>query len=750
MSAPESSSHTHVPALLPALHRLDRLLDAAVKSMQAAQPPGLSAFRGLFIDREQVDRLLSLEPAATQFSGLHELMEENTDEPEMEVSPLTWLARSFGLSSFEAEVILLAVAPEVDLRYEKIYSYLQDDITRKRPTVELALNLLCSSVEEKLARRAGFSPSGTLVRNRLLQLVPDPNQVEPSSLAHYLKLDDQIKHLLLGQPGLDERLSSFCQLIEPTLNWNDLALTPEIKQAVLQLAQESKSSGKALRLYFQGNGAPEKREAAEALAGALGRSLLTARIDRVPEGSNNAASWNLAVREAQLQDAILFISSLDDYRGTDAAARRRDLLDSVGAHTGITILAGTPAWEPHSVAAFSVIPVDFEIPDFKERCARWDSELAKSGASLAARDLDLLAGRFQLMPLQITQAVSAAQANARWRRARAGTVAESASSLSSSSSSGQATLPVSLDELCAAARAQCGHELIGLARKIEPRYGWDDLVLPPDTKAQLQEICQHAEYRPVVYGQWGFDRKLSLGKGLNVLFAGPPGTGKTMGAEVIAHELRLDLYRIDLSQIVSKYIGETEKNLDRIFTAAENSNAILFFDEADALFGKRSEVRDSHDRYANIEISYLLQKMEEYVGISVLGTNLRQNLDEAFVRRLQAIVEFPFPDEEYRRRIWESVFPKETPLGTDVRFDLLAHEVRLAGGNIKNIALAASFCAAANRGIVTLSHLVHAAGREHQKLARSWNPAELVKLANLSHENNEQGSGETRTRTGLS
>jgi SpoVK/Ycf46/Vps4 family AAA+-type ATPase len=289
-----------------------------------------------------------------------------------------------------------------------------------------------------------------------------------------------------------------------------------------------------------------------------------------------------------------------------------------------------------------------------------------------------------------------------------------------------------------------------LARKIEPRYGWDDLVLPPDTKAQLQEICQHAEYRPVVYGQWGFDRKLSLGKGLNVLFAGPPGTGKTMGAEVIAHELRLDLYRIDLSQIVSKYIGETEKNLDRIFTAAENSNAILFFDEADALFGKRSEVRDSHDRYANIEISYLLQKMEEYVGISILATNLRQNLDEAFVRRLQAIVEFPFPDEEYRRHIWESVFPKETPLGADVRFDLLAHEVRLAGGNIKNIALAASFCAAANRGIVTLSHLVHAAGREHQKLARSWNPAELVKLANLSHENGEQASGEMRTRTGLS
>jgi SpoVK/Ycf46/Vps4 family AAA+-type ATPase len=193
---------------------------------------------------------------------------------------------------------------------------------------------------------------------------------------------------------------------------------------------------------------------------------------------------------------------------------------------------------------------------------------------------------------------------------------------------------------------------------------------------------------------------------------------------VIARELQLDLYRIDLSQIVSKYIGETEKNLNRIFNVAENSNGILFFDEADALFGKRSEVRDSHDRYANIEISYLLQKMEEYGGVSILASNLRQNLDDAFVRRLQFIVEFPFPDEEYRKQIWENVFPRETPLGEDVNFAVLAHDVRLAGGSIKNMALAASFYAAAAGDCVRMGHLIHAVHREHQKLGRSWSSSE--------------------------
>jgi hypothetical protein len=713
-----SAAGALLASLLPALHRLDGLLESALREFQAsAGGQSASSFQGLFVSYEQVAGLLSREPGQAQFCLVQHPEDAVISNPDG--SPLTWLIESFGLSGFDADVTLLALAPEIDLRYEKIYSYLQDDVTRKRPTVDLALNLLCSSAEDKMKYRANFSSDAPLIRNRLVQLVHDSNQNEPSSLAYFLRIDDQVRRLLLGQKGLDERLASFCRMIQPAITWSDLCLNADIKQALPRVAVEAAAARRPLRLFFQGCAKPEMQEAAEGIAELLGVNLLSVGIDRIQENQNLDLLWSLVVREAQLNRSVLFVSDLDDIHGSNAAARKRDLLHAVAEHQGITILSGRSSTEAQSIAPFGMIPVDFQIPEYHERCDRWEHELSKLGSPLGLRELEMVAGRFRLTPLKISRAVTTAQLCADWRRAKScaqGDCPDSPPSLS-------------LADLCAAARSQCGTELASLAPKIEPHNGWSDLILPPDLKAQLCEICSQAESRSIVYEKWGFDRKLSLGKGLNVLFTGPPGTGKTMAAEVIAHELGLDLYRIDLSQVVSKYIGETEKNLDRIFTAAEDSNAILFFDEADALFGKRSEVRDAHDRYANIEISYLLQKMEEYQGISFLATNLRQNIDEAFVRRLQAIVEFPFPDEEYRRLIWQSVFPSEAPLGEDVQFDLLAREVRLAGGNIKNMALAASFFAAADEGVIHLSHLVHAAYREHQKLSRSWNPSELLRSA---------------------
>ena len=242
--------------------------------------------------------------------------------------------------------------------------------------------------------------------------------------------------------------------------------------------------------------------------------------------------------------------------------------------------------------------------------------------------------------------------------------------------------------------------------------------MPEDQKEQLREICGYFMNMSVVYEEWGFQRKTSLGKGLNILFAGPSGTGKTMASEIMAGELGLDIYKIDLSSIVSKYIGETEKNLDRIFQEAQDSNAILFFDEADAVFGKRSEVRDAHDRYANIEVSYLLQKMEEYQGIVILATNFRKNIDDAFVRRLHFAVEFPFPEEKYRLQIWQRVSPVEAPQSDSLNLHFLARQFKLSGGNIKNIAVASAFLAAQDEAPIGMDQIVRAAKREYQKMGK--------------------------------
>jgi SpoVK/Ycf46/Vps4 family AAA+-type ATPase len=426
-----------------------------------------------------------------------------------------------------------------------------------------------------------------------------------------------------------------------------------------------------------------------------------------------AGLFRLALNEARFGEAIPYLDGFDSLMRNEHAVAYRSLLEALGEFEGLSVLSGERGLNAESHAALKLVTVPFAPPDFGERRAFWLECLAAESVRLGESDVDALAARLRLSRLQISGAVRDARMRARLRAA------------APASSPAECTEPQpTARELFAAARAQSRHELSALASKIEPKYGWDDIQLPEDQLEQLREICAQAESRHVVYGEWGFGRKMAAGRGVVALFTGPPGTGKTMAAEVVAGELGLDLFKIDLSQIVSKYIGETEKNLDRIFREARSSNAVLFFDEADALFGKRSEVKDAHDRYANIEIGYLLQKIEEFDGVAVLATNLRQNMDEAFVRRMRVIVEFPFPDEEYRRRIWCSVFPAEAPLGDDVEFGALARAIRLSGGHIKNIALASAFYAASDGRVIRAHHLMRAARREYQKLGRKLSEAD--------------------------
>lgn len=710
--------------LLPALQQLDQILDQAMATAQSiyGTEPGADAYRGLYVSQNDVEQSLARELGTPLFPICEDELEEFLRDSIDGSLRLSWLKYQFNLSDFDIFLVLIALTPELDLRYERTYAYLQDNVTRKRPTIDLALNLLCALSAEKIARRAHFAADAPLIQQGLLELIPDPNHVQPSFLAHFIKLDEQLVRLLLGQEGLDPRLLPFCQLIQPSDLLEQPWLNPSIQQGLLTLATQAREVDQPLQLYFYGPRGVGKRQTAEVLAYQLESSLLTVDLAQADLKLDFAQVLSLLLREAYFQNAILYLNGVDSLYSSERTIQYQQLLTALAEHRGITILAGERQWLSTSAVTINVrtniMPIHFAMLDFEQRRTCWETSLGAAGIQLDNLDLDALADRFRLTPGQITDSVTVAQRWVNWQAATQLIDQE------------QKPLQPTLNDLFAAARAQSDCDLSNLVRKIEPNYSWKDIVLPPDQQAQLREICDQVQYRHIVYRRWGFSRKLSLGKGLTVLFSGPPGTGKTMAAEVIANELRLDLYKIDLSQVVSKYIGETEKNLDRIFRAAETANAILFFDEADALFGRRSEVKDAHDRYANIEIGYLLQKMEEYEGIAILATNLRQNMDEAFVRRIQAIVEFPFPNQEYRQQIWSVIFPDEAPLSETVDFAALGRYINLSGGNIKNIALLTAFYAAEANEPIQMQHFMQAARREYQKLGRIWNEAEWNESVN--------------------
>ncbi|MFO7684163.1 MAG: AAA family ATPase [Chloroflexota bacterium] len=697
--------------LLPALIRLDKLLEDACQTAELVTPTaGEDRFRGLYINQAEIAHLLSQPPGQPHLWS-HNGHGATHNTPELPPhSPIAWLSRTFNLTPFDCDVLLLALAPEIDRRYERIYAYLQDHVARKRPSVDLALNLLCPDAVQRLEQRQRFAPAAPLRRHGLLQLLPERDSEQPSLLAHILKADPLVVQLLLGQPQLDERLALWADYTAPPPQETPAALGEGTVRRLLSLTEMAQAYQAPCCLHFYGLPGTGKRQTAVYLAAHLQTPLLEINLQRL---RNNQSDWReplrIALRQQHFQRCLLYLSPLDAVAPPEFSLFAADLLALAVEAQGVTILAGQRPFLPQTEHMLDVIPVPFDVPGAQTRRRLWQVQLDRYQLPTDETTSADLATRFRLTPHQIETAVRAARTQADWQQLGV---------------EGSETA-VSPDQLFAAARRQCGHDLAALAQKITPLYTWSDIVLPDETATQLHEICRRVACRYQVLYEWGFDAKLSLGKGTNALFSGPSGTGKTMAAEIIARELGLDLYKIDLSGVVSKYIGETEKNLNRIFRAAENANAILFFDEADALFGKRSEVRDSHDRYANIEISYLLQKMEEYPGLTILATNLRQNLDDAFVRRLAFMVHFPFPDETSRQQIWQGVWPRQTPLHAEVDLDLFARRFKLSGGSIKNMALAAAFLAADEDSPVTMTHLYQAARREYQKMGKAISLSEI-------------------------
>lgn len=579
------------------------------------------------------------------------------------------LKRRFELSEFELEILLLCASMELDTRAAGLCARAQASPARPWPTYALALSLFDDAAWEAL------SPKSPLRFWRLIE-INQPAGVPLAASA--LRADERIVNYLKGLNFPDDRLTLY---LTP-LSKDASGLAPS-HQKIADALTRGLSDGSIPKLiHLVGPNSASKQMIACQAAESLPLSLYQVAAELLPSSTSEmetlARLWR---RETALLPVGLYLDASESERDAPAVCR------FLARSSGLVYLDTRGSWRNLNREALTV---NVQRPERLEQREAWQE---RTGDPQLA---GLLASQFHLSLPEIQRAAGRASHNE------------------------EGSLEQRLWDEC---RAASRPKLDLLAQRLDPKATWDDLVLPEAETASLREIVGQARRRSIVYDDWGFGQRMNRGLGISVLFAGESGTGKTMAAEVIANDLRLNLYRIDLSAVVSKYIGETEKNLRLVFDAAEDGGTILFFDEADALFGKRSEVKDSHDRYANIEINYLLQRMESYSGLAILATNLKSALDSAFLRRLRFIVQFPFPAAAERKRIWQRAFPQSLPTeGLD--FDFLSR-LNVAGGTVQNIALRAAFLAAQTNATVSMPVVLEAARAEFYKLERPINDADF-------------------------
>ncbi len=735
---------------------LDLLIRREVRRWVLAGQDPNDDYRGLYVTQTEAEQLLdrpfgvswgqmiTLPPAEEDAfdQALAQARQQAAECAEQmasqgQTSRLLQLATAFDLDRTALDILLLCLAPALDTKYERLYGYLQDNVMRRRPTVRLVLDLLGEPGMAQVTQIVHLAHDAPLFRHRLLDYITEAPPNNMHWINQTLQIDEGVVAWLLGHYQPHPELQGHVALTTPASSDLDRLLagnaTGEQIEQTQDLLRACRTLSDAPLLAFWGMDQVAQQAAARCLVAEINQPLLVVQLDRViGERCLPHQAVQLALRDARLTGAVVLLAGWDVCLDEDKRVAP-EVLTALCNHPGLVIMTGQKQWQPGAISRQrTIFEQAFDLPGYAQRLALWrhfvDSSAARPdpGEKLA-RDVNManeafaaLAGQFGLTSGQIRDAVAAACDLAT-----------------------QQQRLLQADDLFVMARAYSNPRLSMLAHKVTPRYAWDDIVLPVDERAKLSELVATVRQRYKVLETWGVGQKLATSSGVMVLFAGPPGTGKTMAAEVVASELKLDLYKIDLSSIVSKYIGETEKNLERIFTEASNSNSILFFDEADAIFGKRAEVKDAHDRYANIEVSYLLQRMEIYDGITILATNLRANLDDAFARRFYRTVEFPFPKREDRVRIWQTLFPPEVKQAPDLDFDLLARRFELAGGNIRNIIYSAAFMAANDEDeMVTMAHLLHGARREMQKMGRLVNQEDFAAV-NLQ---SKQMNGKTNTK----
>ena len=611
-------------------------------------------------------------------------------------APLDTLSATFGLSAFECDILLLCAGVELDGAFGDLCRVVTGG---RGVTFSLALSL---GGDE--AHWSALTPGSALREWQLVELDPQEGLTTAP-----LRIHERVLHHLTGLRYLDADLAGFVKPLEiPAATGGVHGLVPSHARAAASIVRRVEEQGGRGLIQLAGPDEDGKRRVAVEATARLGMELYLLPAALLPRGAAELHRLTrLWEREAFFSQAALFVDA------EDLPAGDPDRIGSLVAFLeGIRGLAFLATRERLPVRGPTPFSLDVGRPTAAEQASLWRSALGEWGRSLNG-EVERLTTHFDLDVPGIQGAV----------RRLDDPVVRTAGKVGTDGAKGaggaESTPGAKLWNAC---RLQARPRLDHLARRIEPRVGWNALVLPELQMQTLRSIAAHVRHRATVHGAWGFEADSHRGTGISALFAGPSGTGKTMAAEVLAAELALDLYVIDLSQVVNKYIGETEKNLARVFDAAERGGAVLLFDEADALFGKRSEVKDSHDRYANIEVSYLLQRMESYRGLAILTTNMKSALDDAFLRRLRFVVTFPFPGVAQREEIWRRILPEKLPVGI-LDFPRLAR-LTVAGGHIRNIALNAAFLAADAGGVVEMEHLMAAARVEYAKLERPFTESE--------------------------
>jgi len=612
------------------------------------------------------------------------------------------IENAFNMSFFMKTCLIISLAYELNKKYISIYSYINKDNSMVYPNAYIAIKL-CSISTEFYNEIVPYMAELKSIKDYIFE---EKNMVmieEKNDIIKPLKLNEKFQKVLIKSKNIKYKMPYYFEIFEYKNELDELEFNSNKKEEIIKISSEVKNQI-SYKLYKKAN----------------------IIFLKGPEGVGKRFYIRHSLKE--LEKKILFIdSSIFVNKKDEIEELKKDILRECLAENAIPCLYGlhkvyelekeyswiiysllmelkniselifiTSEEEIHEMNytdCFNIIRIDIENPPLNIRSKYLKNCMLKENLTTKA-DINALVNKFSFTPGQIKSAIDQI----------------------SNKFSLNETQEVSEEEIYEVFNNLAFNKLSNLATLVKPIYKWDDLVLKKEQKEILKQACNHIQYKHIVYEEWGFNKKRAYGNGVCVLFTGSPGTGKTMAAQVVANALHINMYKVDLSQITSKYIGETEKNLKKLFDEAKKSNSLLFFDEADTIFGKRTEVKDSHDKHSNMDAAYLLQKIEEYEGISVLATNYLQNIDEAFIRRISFIIRFSMPEVNERKEIWKKAFPNTIPVEREIDFDFLASKFQLSGSNIKNIALHSAFLAASNNEGISMKHIINAIRTEYLKV----------------------------------